>query len=254
MDGVDDVLRAVVRVYASLFMDRAIHYRKKHGIQHPLISVGVQKMVRSSLGTSGVMFSIDTESGHDQLVFITSSYGLGETIVQGTTTPDEFYVFKPSLTKPDCNPIVRRVLGSKELMMCFERDLEVLGRQEEKVGDDGGAESCMHSGNGHGHGQGKGHAFIKGKPPLPLTFDDEEDTGDTVKLVAVPLERRRRFCLTSAQVVELARVAVCIEKVCCVTCRMKHEARSMNHGACSVSGQGTPFSQTPLCISYRFAY
>jgi pyruvate,water dikinase len=200
---VEDVLRAVVRVYASLFMDRAIHYRKKHGIQHPLISVGVQKMVRSSLGTSGVMFSIDTESGHDQLVFITASYGLGETIVQGTTTPDEFYVFKPSLTKPDCNPIVRRVLGSKQLMMCFERDLEVLGRQEEKVSDE----------EGHAQEKGHGRAFIKGKPPLPLTFDDELDTGDTVKLVAVPLERRRRFCLTSAQVAELARVAVCIEKV-----------------------------------------
>jgi pyruvate,water dikinase len=94
-------------VFASLFNDRAIAYRVHQGFDHKLValSVGVQHMVRSDLGSSGVMFTLDTESGFRDVVFITSAYGLGETVVQGAVNPDEFYVYKPALraaTRPSC--------------------------------------------------------------------------------------------------------------------------------------------------------
>lgn len=118
--GEDDILFAVKQVYASLYNDRAISYRVHQGYEHHnvALSVGIQLMVRSDLGSSGVMFSLDTESGFDQVVFITSAYGLGETIVQGAVNPDEFYVYKPSL-KQNRPAILRRNLGAKACKMIY---------------------------------------------------------------------------------------------------------------------------------------
>ncbi len=110
--GVDDGLRKVKEVFASLYNDRAIAYRVHHGFAHEevFLSAGVQLMVRSDVGASGVLFTLDTESGFRDVVFITASYGLGEMVVQGAVNPDEFYVYKPTLRagKP---AILRRQLG-----------------------------------------------------------------------------------------------------------------------------------------------
>ncbi|KGP62912.1 phosphoenolpyruvate synthase [Legionella norrlandica] len=118
--GEEAVLAAIKQVFASLFNDRAIAYRVHHDFAHHevALSAGVQQMIRSDLAVSGVMFTIDTESGFDQVVFITSSYGLGEMVVQGAVNPDEFYVHKPSLAagRP---AIIRRNLGSKALKMVY---------------------------------------------------------------------------------------------------------------------------------------
>ena len=120
VSGIDDVLDKIKHVFASLYNDRAIAYRVHKGFTHAevALSAGVQRMVRSDLASSGVMFTMDTESGFDQVVFITSSYGLGETVVQGAVNPDEFYVFKPTLQqgKP---AIIRRSMGSKLIKMEF---------------------------------------------------------------------------------------------------------------------------------------
>src|SRR5512134_2195104 len=118
--GVDNVLEAVRHVYASLYNDRAISYRAHHGFDHGevALSAAVQQMVRSDLGSSGVMFTLDTESGFRDVVFITASYGLGEMVVQGAVNPDEFYVHKPMLEKGR-PAIVRRALGSKLQKMVF---------------------------------------------------------------------------------------------------------------------------------------
>ncbi|RJX30856.1 MAG: phosphoenolpyruvate synthase [Oxalobacter sp.] len=112
--GVDHVLEAIKQVFASLYNDRAISYREHRGFKHEevALSAGVQRMVRSDIGAAGVMFTIDTESGFKDVVFITSSYGLGESVVQGAVNPDEFFVHKPMLEKGKL-PIVRRHLGSK---------------------------------------------------------------------------------------------------------------------------------------------
>ena len=120
--GADNVLEAIRHVYASLYNDRAISYRAHHGFDHSsvAISAAVQQMVRSDLGASGVMFTLDTESGFRDVVFITSSYGLGELLVQGAVNPDEFYVHKPMLEKGR-PAIVRRALGSKLEKMVFGR-------------------------------------------------------------------------------------------------------------------------------------
>lgn len=119
--GIDNVLAAIKRVYASLFTDRAISYRAHHGIDHQIVamSVGVQWMVRSDKGASGVMFTMDTESGFDQVVLINAAYGLGELIVQGSVNPDEFYVFKPTL-KAGKSAILRRTLGEKAKKMVYQ--------------------------------------------------------------------------------------------------------------------------------------
>ena len=118
--GADDVVRKVKEVFASLYNDRAIAYRVHHGFRHEdvFLSAGVQLMVRSDLGSSGVLFTLDTESGFRDVVFITASYGLGENVVQGAVNPDEFYVYKPTLRsgKP---AILRRTLGSKEIRMVY---------------------------------------------------------------------------------------------------------------------------------------
>jgi pyruvate, water dikinase len=118
--GIEDVLHKMKEVFASLYNDRAISYRVHKGFAHDVValSAGVQRMVRSDLGAAGVMFTIDTESGFDQVVFITSSYGLGETVVQGAVNPDEFYVHKPML-KAGKRALIRRNLGSKLLQMVF---------------------------------------------------------------------------------------------------------------------------------------
>ena len=118
--GIDDVLHKMKEVFASLYNDRAISYRVHKGFAHDVValSAGVQRMVRSDKGAAGVMFTIDTESGFDQVVFITSSYGLGETVVQGAVNPDEFYVHKPML-EAGKQALIRRNLGSKLVQMVF---------------------------------------------------------------------------------------------------------------------------------------
>jgi len=163
--GISEVLHRVKEVFASLYNDRAISYRVHKGFAHAevALSAGVQRMVRSDLGAAGVMFTIDTESGFDQVVFITSSYGLGETVVQGAVNPDEFYVHKPTLAagRP---PIIRRSLGSKLQRMEF------------------------------------------------ATSAEKAASGRLVRVVDTPPEQRNRYSLVDADVIELARYALVIEK------------------------------------------
>ncbi len=123
--GIEDVLHKMKEVFASLYNDRAISYRVHKGFAHAdvALSAGVQRMVRSDLGAAGVMFTIDTESGFEEVVFITSSYGLGETVVQGAVNPDEFYVHKPMLAAGH-RCVIRRNLGSKLIEMVFATPAE----------------------------------------------------------------------------------------------------------------------------------
>jgi pyruvate,water dikinase len=160
--GIDQVFARMKEVFASLYNDRAISYRVHKGFDHSVValSAGVQRMVRSDKGCAGVMFTMDTESGFDQVVFITASYGLGETVVQGAVNPDEYFVHKPMLEKGNY-AVIRKVLGSKKIKMIFDAD---------------GA------------------------------------TGRSVKTVDVPAEDSRRFALTDAEVMELAKYACIIEK------------------------------------------
>ncbi|MFV0679816.1 phosphoenolpyruvate synthase [Ottowia sp.] len=163
--GIDDVLHKMKEVFASLYNDRAISYRVHKGFAHDVValSAGVQRMVRSDTGAAGVMFTIDTESGFDQVVFITSSYGLGETVVQGAVNPDEFYVHKPMLAAGK-QAVIRRNLGSKLVQMVF-------ATPEEKAAD-----------------------------------------GKLVKTTDVPTEQRNRYSLTDADVEQLAKYALVIER------------------------------------------
>ncbi|MDP1901226.1 MAG: phosphoenolpyruvate synthase [Rubrivivax sp.] len=163
--GIEDVLHRMKEVFASLYNDRAISYRVHKGFAHAdvALSAGVQRMVRSDLGSAGVVFTIDTESGFADVVFITSSYGLGETVVQGAVNPDEFYVHKPTLNAGKF-PVIRRVLGSKLERMEFATEAE------------------------------------------------KAATGRLVKVIATPPEQRNRYSLTDADVIELARYALIIEK------------------------------------------
>lgn len=160
--GFDNVVAAIKEVFASLYNDRAISYRVHQNFDHDKVylSAGIQKMVRSDIGASGVMFTLDTESGYRDAAFITGAYGLGETVVQGAVNPDEFYVYKPNLTgqRP---AILSRRLGSKAIEMVYD------------AGD-------VHD-------------------KAVLTREVEE-------------ERRQRFCLSDAQVEQLAKMAVIIEK------------------------------------------
>src|SRR5438876_7871976 len=123
--GIDNIIEAIRRVYASLYNERAISYRTHHGFDHRgvALSAAVQQMVRSDLGASGVMFTLDTESGFRDVVFITAAYGLGEMIVQGAVNPDEFYVHKPMLEQGR-PAIVRRALGAKLEKMLFAGSAE----------------------------------------------------------------------------------------------------------------------------------
>ena len=160
--GVDNVIRAAKEVFASLFNDRAIAYRVHQGFDHKLValSAGVQRMVRSETGTAGVMFTLDTESGFRDVVFITGAYGLGETVVQGAVNPDEFYVHKPTL-QAGRPAILRRNLGSKAIKM---------------------------------------------------VYGDEAKAGRSVKTVEVERAERARFCISDAEVAELAKQALIIEQ------------------------------------------
>ncbi len=160
--GVENVIRAAKEVFASLFNDRAISYRVHQGFDHKLValSAGVQRMVRSETGTAGVLFTLDTESGFRDVVFITGAYGLGETVVQGAVNPDEFYVHKKTLEEGR-PAILRRNLGSKAIKMIY---------------------------------------------------GDEAKAGKSVKTVDVDRADRARFCLSDAEVTELAKQALIIEK------------------------------------------
>ncbi len=160
--GIDNLVAALHQVYASLFNDRAIAYRVHQGFDHNLValSVGVQTMVRSDVGSAGVIFTLDTESGFRDAVFVTSSYGLGETVVQGAVNPDEFYVYKPALAAGK-HPILRKNLGSKALQMVYSDD------------------------------------------PTP---------GKTVDTVDVAEEDSQKFSLSDSDIIELAKMAVTIEK------------------------------------------
>ncbi|CAH1542423.1 phosphoenolpyruvate synthetase [Vibrio rotiferianus] len=131
--GIDAVLEATKHVYASLFNDRAISYRVHQGFNHRGISLsaGIQRMVRSDKASSGVMFTLDTESGFDQVVFITSSWGLGEMVVQGAVNPDEFHVHKPMLEAGQ-HPIVKKTFGSKQIKMIYS-DRQEIGKQVEII-------------------------------------------------------------------------------------------------------------------------
>ncbi len=137
--GSAELIEAITKCFASLFTDRAIAYRENRGFDHSKIalSVGVQKMVRSDLAGAGVMFTIDTESGFNNVVFISATLGLGETVVQGQISPDEYYVFKPFVDKTEFIPIIKRALGSKKRKMIFvegeiEKTRMVDCRKEEK--------------------------------------------------------------------------------------------------------------------------
>ena len=131
--GIDNVLHAIKEVFASLFNDRAISYRVHHGFEHDQValSAGVQRMVRSDRGASGVMFTMDTESGFRDAIFITASYGLGEAVVQGAVNPDEFYVYKPAL-RAKRPAILKRGLGEKAKKMVYSQERK-LGRTVEFV-------------------------------------------------------------------------------------------------------------------------
>ncbi|MGB8435857.1 MAG: phosphoenolpyruvate synthase [Burkholderiales bacterium] len=160
--GLDAVLHAIKQVFASLYNDRAISYRVHQGYDHGAValSAGVQRMVRSDLAASGVMFTLDTESGFLDVVFITASYGLGETVVQGAVNPDEFYVHKPMLDA-DKFPIIRRQIGSKASKMVYA---------------------------------------------------ENSRSGHSTETIDVASADRDRFCISDADVIELARTAVAIER------------------------------------------
>lgn len=132
--GIDQVFARMKEVFASLYNDRAISYRVHKGFDHSLValSAGVQRMVRSDKGAAGVMFTMDTESGFDRVVFITASYGLGETVVQGAVNPDEYFVHKEMLEKGNF-AVIRKVLGSKKIKMVFDLEGEKLGRSVKTV-------------------------------------------------------------------------------------------------------------------------
>jgi len=134
--GADDVVHKVKEVFASLYNDRAIAYRVHHGFKHEdvFLSAGVQLMVRSDVGASGVLFTLDTESGFRDVVFVTSSYGLGENVVQGAVNPDEFYVYKPTLNAGK-NAILRRSIGAKQIRMVYSSTPGERVRNEETPAD-----------------------------------------------------------------------------------------------------------------------
>ena len=148
VQGIDSVLHAIKEVFASLFNDRAIAYRVHHGFEHAAValSAGVQRMVRSDKGASGVMFTMDTESGFRDAVFITASYGLGEAVVQGAVNPDEFYAYKPNL-RAGRPAVLKRGLGEKAKQMIYTAD-RALGRTVEfvAVASDARARFCLSDG------------------------------------------------------------------------------------------------------------
>lgn len=171
--GIDNLLQAVKQVFASLFNERAIHYRMQRGYSHAeiAISVGVQQMVRSDCGVSGVMFTLDTESGFDKVVLITASYGLGELLVQGSVNPDEYYVYKEAL-KNQKKAVIHKRLGSKQFKMVYSEEPSELSSRPSS------------------------------EPGQP----------STVKTLPVPHELQKQFALQEADLEFLAKQAVLIEK------------------------------------------
>jgi pyruvate,water dikinase len=162
INGIENVLIAIKEVFASLFNDRAIAYRVHQNFSHAnvALSAGIQRMVRSDLGASGVLFTMDTESGFRDAVFITASYGLGEAVVQGAVNPDEFYVYKPGLAA-NRPAVLRRTLGTKA---------------------------------------------------RKLIYANADAPGKTIEFADVSIEERQRFCISDADVEQLARYAVIIEQ------------------------------------------
>ncbi|MGH8324947.1 MAG: PEP/pyruvate-binding domain-containing protein, partial [Steroidobacteraceae bacterium] len=160
VSGADDVIHKLKEVFASLYNDRAIAYRVHHGFKHEDVSLsaGVQLMVRSDIGAAGVLFTLDTESGFRDAVFITASYGLGEMVVQGAVNPDEFYVFKPTL-KAGKPAILRRQIGAKQQRMVYS-----------------------------------------------------DQPGERVRIEETPADLRAKFCISDADVHELAKQALVIEQ------------------------------------------
>lgn len=147
IDGAEDLINACKRCYASLFTDRAIIYREKMGFDHMKValSIGVQKMVRADESCSGVMFTVDTESGFPNVIVINGSWGLGETVVKGTVNPDQFYIFKPHLQNHSFKPIIEKSIGSKEVKMIYANGkdkntvivpTEISGRDQYVLDDD----------------------------------------------------------------------------------------------------------------------
>jgi pyruvate,water dikinase len=171
----EQLLDVCRRCFASLFTDRAIHYRIDQGFDHFKIalSIGVMKMVRADIATSGVMFTLDTETGFRDVVYITAAYGLGENIVQGAVNPDEFYVHKPSLEKGH-RTVLRRVLGSKKIKMQYAVS---------------------------------GHHKVNQQMQQPVSIQQ-----NSTKNVSIPKQERELFCITDDDVLRLADYAIKIEK------------------------------------------
>ncbi|MGH7225997.1 MAG: PEP/pyruvate-binding domain-containing protein, partial [Gemmataceae bacterium] len=180
VNGIENVLKAMKEVFASLYNDRAIAYRVHQNFVHSQValSAGVQRMVRSDIGTSGVMFTMDTESGFREAVFITASYGLGEAVVQGAVNPDEFYAYKPNL-RAGRPAVLRRSLGEKAKKMVYAgQDAQVSQR---------------------------------GKDAGLVAATADKSHGKTVEFVAVAPAERNLFCLSDTDVEALAKQALIIE-------------------------------------------
>jgi pyruvate,water dikinase len=144
ISGAASLLEACRRCYASLFTDRAIHYRVDQGFDHfkVSLSIGIMKMVRSDVASSGVMFSIDTETGFEDVVFVTGAYGLGENVVQGNVEPDEFYIHKPTF-KQGYRAVIRRHLGSKKIRMVYATGQSKVTTRNERVADNDRKKFCI---------------------------------------------------------------------------------------------------------------
>ncbi|MGH7540633.1 MAG: phosphoenolpyruvate synthase, partial [Gemmatimonadota bacterium] len=179
--GADDVLLACRRCYASLFTNRAIAYREKQGFDHldVSLSVGIQKMVRSDRGSAGVCFSIDTETGFPHVILINAAWGLGELVVQGAVTPDQYTVFKPLLDRPGTTPIIDRTLGSKERKLVYGAP----GAWRPTSPDEHGADA-----------------------------PSEEEADGPTQEVATTMRERDTYVLSDEEVLELARWVVQIER------------------------------------------
>jgi pyruvate,water dikinase len=186
--GRDALLRCMHEVYASLFNDRAIAYRVHQGFDHALValSVGIQHMVRSDLGASGVMFTLDTDSGFRDVVFVTSSYGLGETVVQGAVNPDEFYVYKPAL-RAGKRSVLRRNLGGKAIKMVYAKDAGA-GRRVETVDVPAADRARFSIGDADLETLARQALLIEEhyRCPMDIEWGKDGDTGDIYILQARP--------------------------------------------------------------------
>ena len=203
VSGDANLIAACRRCYSSLFTDRAISYRQIHGFKHGdvALSIGVQRMVRSDLAASGVMFTIDTESGFRDAVLLTAAYGLGETVVQGAVNPDEYLIFKPTLHQGHA-PIVGKRLGSKAVKMVLSEPVpsELIGKTAARETDLGEAilsEAVLSE-----------LAKARAWGPTP----GQTSAQGTTKTVAVPAAERERFAISDAEVLQLARWGCAIER------------------------------------------